>query len=445
MNATQGNQGISLHNAYHKQKRSMEKNKRIEKAYELAREEYNELGVDTGQVIKKMDGVCLSLHCWQADDVRGFETPDSMLEGGGIQVTGNYPGRAGNIEELMQDIEMVMSILPGRQRLNLHAIYGDFAGRKIERDQIEVKHFQRWIDWAGKHGTGLDFNPTCFSHPFADDGFTLSSKNEEHRMFWVEHVRRCRHIAAEMGRQLGTAAVNNIWIPDGSKDEPADRFSHRVLLKQSLDDIFSVTYPGDHLLDSLECKLFGLGSESMVVGSHEFYLAYAAQNGQMICLDNGHFHPTEQVGDKISSLLQFTDRLLLHLTRGVRWDSDHVVIFNDEIRLIAQEVIRCNALNRVHVGLDFFDASINRVGAYVTGARAAQLAFMYALLEPRDLLRQHEEAGRHFERLALLELMKTKPFGVVYDYYCLINDIPVGEDYIKAIGEYEINVRLTRV
>jgi L-rhamnose isomerase len=314
------------------------------KAYESAKAQYAALGVNTDEALEKLNQVKISLHCWQTDDVGGFETPDAELGGGGIQVTGNYPGKARTIAHLRQDIEKVMSLLPGKQRLNLHAIYGDFQGQKVDRDQIDVKHFQSWIDWAKKLGTGLDFNPTCFSHPYADDGFTLSSKNEKYRKFWVDHVKLTRKIAAEMGKQLGTPAVNNIWIPDGSKDTPVDRNTHRALLKKSLDEIFTVEYPKEHLKDAVESKLFGIGSEAMVVGSHEFYLGYAIKNNKLICLDNGHFHPTEQVGDKISSVLQFVDELLLHVTRGVRWDSDHVVIFNDEIQLIAQEIVRANAL-----------------------------------------------------------------------------------------------------
>lgn len=418
----------------------MDKIGQIEEAYRLAVARYGEFGVDTESVLKILDSITISLHCWQADDIGGFEKPDAVLGGGGIQVTGNYPGKARNIDELMQDIDRVMSLLPGRQRLNLHAIYGDFGGEKVERDSIEPGHFQRWIDWAKEHGTGLDFNPTCFSHPYADDGFTLSAKNEKHRRFWIEHAKRCREIASVMGRELGIPAVNNIWIPDGSKDTPVDRNTHRALLKDSLDEIFSVEYPKEHILDSLESKLFGIGSEAMVVGSHEFYLAYAVKNSLLLCLDNGHFHPTEQVGDKISAVLQFLPRLLLHLTRGVRWDSDHVVTFNDEIQFIAQEVVRCNALDRVHIGLDFFDAGINRVGAYVTGVRSAQAAFLFALLEPVDLLREYEERGKHFERLALLELMKTMPFGAVYDYYCMINGVPVAEDFIGEVTSYEREV-----
>jgi L-rhamnose isomerase len=422
----------------------MQNEQTIKQAYDMAKASFEKIGVDTDQAIKNMEQVQISLHCWQADDVGGFETPDAALGGGGIQVTGNYPGKAKNIEQLKQDIDKVMALLPGKQRLNLHAIYGDFGGKRIDRDQIEVKHFQTWIDWAKTQQTGLDFNPTCFSHPYADDGFTLSSKNEKHRKFWVDHVKLTREIGAEMGKQLGTPTVNNIWIPDGSKDVPVDRYAHRALLKKSLDEIFSDSYPEEYLLDSVECKLFGIGSEAMVVGSHEFYLGYAIKNNKLLCLDNGHFHPTEQVGDKISAVLQFIDRLLLHVTRGVRWDSDHVVIFNDEIQLIAQEIVRCNALHRVKIGLDFFDASLNRIGAYVAGVRAAQLAFLFALLEPKDTLKQYEENGQLFERLALLEVMKTKPFGDVYNYYCMTNGVPVAEDYIAEIQQYEKTVLANR-
>ncbi|MEW6193794.1 MAG: L-rhamnose isomerase [Bacteroidota bacterium] len=412
----------------------------IENAYKYAKEQYAVLGVDTDVALKKIDQIKISLHCWQTDDVGGFETPDAELGGGGIQVTGNYPGKAKTIEQLRADIEKVISLLPGKQRLNLHAIYGDFKGEKVDRDQIEVKHFQSWIDWAKKLGIGIDFNPTCFSHPYADDGFTLASKNETYRKFWVEHVKRTRKIAAEMGKQLGTPSINNIWIPDGSKDISVDRNTHRALLKKSLDEIFEIKYPKEYLKDSVESKLFGIGSESMVVGSHEFYMGYAVKNNKLLCLDSGHFHPTEQIGDKISSMLQFVDGLLLHVSRGVRWDSDHVVIFNDEIQLIAQEIVRANVLDRVNVGLDYFDGSLNRIGAYVIGTRAAQLAFLFALLEPTEKLKEFEEAGKNFERLAFLELMKTKPFGAVYDYYCLMNNVPVAEDYVAEIQKYEVDV-----
>jgi len=416
----------------------------IEKAYKIAKEQYAELGVDTDMVIEQMKNIPISLHCWQTDDVGGFEKPGAELGGGGLQVTGNFPGKARTIEEMRQDLEKVFSLVPGKLRLSLHAIYGEFGGKLVDRDQIETKHFQGWIEWAKKKGIGLDFNCTCFSHPYADDGYTLSSRNEKIRKFWVEHVKRCRKIAADMGKQLGIPAVHNIWIPDGSKDTPVDRYTLRKILKKSLDEIFSVKYPKKYLKDSVESKLFGIGSESMVVGSHDFYLGYAVKNNIMITLDNGHFHPTEQVGDKISSILLYVDEILLHLTRGVRWDSDHVLTLNDELLLIAQEIVRAGALNRVNVGLDFFDASLNRIGAYVVGTRSAQIAFMYALLEPLKMLTEFEIKGKNFERLAYLELMKTKPFGAVYDYYCMKNGKLAGEDYIREIQKYEKDILLKR-
>ena len=420
------------------------KNELIKEAYALAKEQYKDLNVDTEKAIEKLKEIVISLHCWQADDVGGFEAPDAVLGGGGIQVTGNHPGKARNITQLRQDIEKVLTLVPGRKRINLHAIYGDFQNQRIDRDQIEIKHFQSWINWAKSLDLGIDFNPTCFSHPYADDGFTLSSKNESHRKFWIEHVKRCRKIAAEIGKQLNNPVVNNIWIPDGSKDTPIDRFTHRAILKNSLDEIFAVKYPEEYLKDAVESKLFGIGSESMVVGSHEFYLGYAIENKKLLCLDNGHFHPTEQTGDKISSILQFIDEILLHVTRGVRWDSDHVATFNDEIQLIAQEIVRADAVNRVHIGLDYFDGSINRIGAYVVGIRAVQLAFLTAFLEPTGKLKKLEVEKKNFERLALLEILKSKPFGAVYDYYCLINNVPAAEEYINEIQKYETDVLNTR-
>jgi L-rhamnose isomerase len=412
----------------------------VQTAYEIAKAQYAQLGVNTDSVLNKMNDVVISLHCWQTDDVGGFETPDATLSGGGIQTTGNYPGKATTIEQMRSDLEKVLSLLPGRQRLNLHAIYGDFQGALVDRDQIEVKHFQSWIDWARAQGIGMDFNATCFSHPKAADGFTLSSKNEENRKFWVEHVKRCRAISAEIGKQLGTPCVHNTWIPDGSKDSPIDRNGHRILLKKSLDEAMAVDYPKTQMKDAVESKLFGIGAESMTVGSHDFYLGYAIRNNILICLDNGHFHPTEQVGDKISACLQFVDEILLHVTRGVRWDSDHVVTLNDDLQLIASEIIRNNFLNRVNIGLDFFDASVNRIGAYVVGTRAAQKAFMIALLEPTATLVKMEEAGQNFERLAMLEELKTMPFSAVWDYYCLQAGAPVGMDYIAEIQQYEKDV-----
>jgi L-rhamnose isomerase len=412
----------------------------IEKAYQLAKEQFAEIGVDTEMAIEKMNEVVISLHCWQTDDVGGFETPDATLSGGGIQSTGNYPGKARTIAQMRADLEKVMQLLPGKQRLNLHASYGEFGGKRIDRDAIGVEQFQGWIDWAKIQGMGLDFNGTFFSHPKADSGFTLSSKDEGIRQFWVEHMKRCREIGAEMGKQLGTPCVHNTWIPDGSKDVPVDRNGYRSLLKKSLDEGFAKVFSKEYLKDAVESKLFGIGAESMTVGSHDFYLGYAIKNNKLICLDNGHFHPTEQVGDKISSCLQFVDEVLLHVTRPVRWDSDHVVTLNEEVQLIASEVARNNFFSRVNVGLDFFDGSINRIGAYVIGTRAAQKAFLIALLEPTSELVKLEEQERYFERLAMLEEMKTKPFGAVWDYYCMVNDVPAGEGYIAEILQYEREV-----
>lgn len=412
----------------------------IIKAYEMAKERYAEIGVDVDAAIEKMSEVAISLHCWQTDDVGGFETPDAELSGGGIQTTGNYPGKASTIEEARADLEQVLSLLPGKQRLNLHAIYGDFKGEKIDRNQIEVKHFQSWIDWCKKQGIGMDFNASFFSHPNADAGYTLSSKDEGIRKFWVEHLKCCRAISAEVGKQLGSPCVHNTWIPDGSKDTPIDRNGYRILLKKSLDEAMETDYPKEYMKDAIESKLFGIGMESMTVGSHDFYLGYAIKNNKLICLDNGHFHPTEQVGDKISSCLQFVDEILLHVTRPVRWDSDHVVTLNEDVQLIASEIIRNDFLGRVNIGLDFFDASINRIGAYVTGTRAAQKAFLIAMLEPTSTLLEMEEAGQNFERLATLEELKTMPFSAVWDFYCYKEEVPTGFNYIGKIQEYEKEV-----
>ena len=411
----------------------------IEKSYEIAKEQYAAIGVDVDAAIAKMKEVKISLHCWQTDDVVGFETADGELSGG-IQTTGNYPGKATTIEQMRADLEKVLSLLPGKQRLNLHAVYGDFKGEKVDRNQIEVKHFQSWIDWCKEQGIGMDFNATCFSHDRAADGYTLSSKNEENRKFWVEHVKRCRAISAEVGKQLGTPCVHNTWIPDGSKDVPVDRNGYKTPLKKSLDEAMEIDYPKEHMKDAVESKLFGIGLESMTVGSHDFYLGYAIKNNKLICLDNGHFHPTEQVGDKISACLQFLDEILLHVTRPVRWDSDHVVTLNEDVQLIASEIVRNNFLSRVNIGLDFFDASINRIGAYVVGTRAAQKAFLIAMLEPTSKLVKYEEDGKYFERLAILEELKTKPFGAIWDYYCLQEGVAVGEDYIAEIQKYELDI-----
>ncbi len=411
----------------------------VKKAYEIAKQQYAAIGVDTDAAIAKMKDVNISLHCWQTDDVGGFENTGGELTGG-IQATGNYPGKASTIEQMRVDLEKVLALLPGKQRLNLHAIYGDFKGEKVDRDEIEVKHFQSWIDWCKAQGIGMDFNATCFSHDRAADGYTLSSKNEENRKFWVEHVKRCRAISAEVGKQLGTPCVHNTWIPDGSKDVPVDRNGYRTLLKKSLDEAFAEKHPKEYMKDAVESKLWGIGLESMTVGSHDFYLGYAIKNDTLICLDSGHFHPTEQVGDKISSVLQFLDEILLHVTRPVRWDSDHVVALNEDVQLIASEIMRNNFLSRVNIGLDFFDASINRIGAYVTGTRAAMKAFLIGALEPTADLVKLEEGGKYFERLATLEELKTMPFSAVWDYYCLQEGVAVGMDYIAEIQQYEKDV-----
>ena len=366
--------------------------------------------------------------------------PESNFPRRGIQATGNYPGKATTIEQMRADLEKVMQLLPGKQRLNLHASYGEFGGRFVDRDAVGPEHFKGWVDWAKAQGIGIDFNGTFFSHPKAASGFTLSSKNEGVRQFWVEHMKRCREIGAYLGEQLGTPCIHNTWIPDGSKDIPVDRNGYRSILKKSLDEGFEKEFPKKYLKDAVESKLFGIGLEAMTVGSHDFYLGYAIKNNKLICLDSGHFHPTEQVGDKISSCLQFVDELLLHVTRPIRWDSDHVVTLNEEVQLIVSEIVRNNFFSRVNTGLDFFDASINRIGAYVIGTRAAQKAFLIALLEPTQQLKELEEQEKYFERLAIFEELKTKPFGAVWDYYCLINDVPAGESYIAEVNQYEKDV-----
>jgi L-rhamnose isomerase len=411
----------------------------ILKAFEMATEQYESIGVNVAEVLKKFDKISLSVHCWQTDDVGGFEATGGSL-GGGLAVTGNYPGKARNIREMRTDLEKVYSLVPGRQRLNLHASYGEFDGKKVDRDEITVDHFKGWAAWSKEQGVDLDFNATLFSHPRANDGFTLSSKNEGDRQFWVEHVKRCREISAWFGEQQGNPCIHNTWIPDGMKDTTIDRYGYRKLLKKSLDEALTTKYSKAHMKDAVEAKLFGIGSEAFVVGSHEFYLGYAITREILLCIDAGHFHPTEVVGDKISSVFQYVDELLLHLTRGVRWDSDHVITMNDETVLIAQELNRMNAYDKVNIGLDFFDASINRIGAYVSGVRASQKSILYALLEPVKILKSYEENGQWFERMAILEEMKSKPFGAVWDYYCMKHEVPVAQDYIAEVAQYEKDV-----
>ncbi|MGI5850591.1 MAG: L-rhamnose isomerase [Clostridiales bacterium] len=416
------------------------KERDINDSYERAKELYGSFGVDTDRVMEDIKKIPISIHCWQGDDVGGFEVDADGVLGGGILATGNYPGKARNAEELRQDLDKAMSLIPGKHRVNLHASYAETEGKFVERDELEPRHFEKWIAWAKEKGIGLDFNPTFFSHRMADSGYTLSSKDKEVRDFWIRHAKRCREIGAYMGKALGTPCVNNIWIPDGSKDLPADRMGYREILKDSLDEILEEKYDRRYLLDAVECKLFGIGSEAYVVGSHEFYMGYALTRGTLLCLDAGHFHPTETVSDKISSLLTYIDELLLHVSRGVRWDSDHVVILNDEVFAIAQELKRCNAFNRVHFGLDFFDASINRISAWVIGTRASLKAIMMALLEPTHLLREAEDNGDLGRRLALMEEFKSLPYSAIWDKYCLDQGVAVGAEWLNRVDEYEKQV-----
>ena len=414
----------------------------IEKAYEIAKERYAAVGVDTESAIDALQKISLSLHCWQADDVRGFENPDGDLTGG-IQATGNYPGRARTIDELREDIKMAASLIPGSHRLNLHASYADFrATGPVDRDELTPEHFESWMQWAAENGMKLDFNSTSFSHP-KSGMLTLANPDEGIRKFWIEHTKRCRAIAEEMGRRQGDPSILNIWIHDGSKDQTVNRLKYRQLLKESLDEIFATEYA--NMKDCIEAKLFGIGAEYYTVGSYDFYLGYGAKNGKIVTLDTGHFHLTESIADKISSLLLFTPEIMLHVSRPIRWDSDHVTIMNDETMDLMKEIVRCDALDRVHIGLDYFDASINRIGAYVVGSRATQKCMMQALLEPLAKLRGYEAAGRGFERLALLEESKSLPWNAVWDMFCLRNDVPVGEEFIARVQKYEREVTSKRV
>lgn len=412
---------------------------RIEQSFTLAKERYAEFGVDVDAALKRLAGVSISLHCWQGDDVGGFENTGQEI-GGGLAVTGNYPGKARTPDELRSDLDMALSVIPGTHRVNLHASYAEFSGQRVERNELTVEHFQNWIAWAKTKGIGLDFNPTYFAHPKAADGFTLAHPDKAIRQFWIEHGIACRRIGAAMGEALGTPCVTNVWIPDGYKDTPADRRTPRERLVESLDAIFDEAIDPKLNLDAVEGKLFGIGSESYVVGSHEFYLGYALSRKKLLCLDAGHYHPTEVISDKISAVLTWLDEILLHVSRGVRWDSDHVVILSDELEAIAQELVRGDYLNRVHIGLDFFDASINRIAAWVIGTRCMIKALLLALLEPTDTLRQLEAEGDFTSRLALLEELKTLPFGAVWDYYCLQSGVPVGERWLSEVKRYERDV-----
>ncbi|WP_302986534.1 L-rhamnose isomerase [Alistipes senegalensis] len=416
------------------------KTEQIQQTYEVAKARYADLGIDTEAALTALQKISLSLHCWQADDVTGFENQGGDLTGG-IQATGNYPGKARNIEELRADILKAKSLIPGKHRLNLHEIYGEFGGEFIDRNRVEPKHFQGWIDWAKQNGMKLDFNSTSFSHP-KSGSLSLSNPDPEIRSFWIEHTKRCRAIAEEMGKAQGDPCIMNVWVHDGSKDLTVNRMKYRELLKDSLDKIFEQKY--DNMKDCIESKVFGIGLESYTVGSNDFYIGYGTSRGKIVTLDTGHFHPTEIVADKLSSLLLFIPEVMLHVSRPVRWDSDHVTIMNDETQELMKEIVRCDALDRVHIGLDYFDASINRIGAYVVGSRATQKCLMQALLEPLAKLREYEANGQGFERLALLEESKSMPWNAVWDMFCLRNNVPVGEEFIAEIQKYEREVTSKR-
>nr|WP_279077370.1 L-rhamnose isomerase [Hafnia alvei] len=410
----------------------------IDQAWELAKQRFNAVGVDVENALKTMERLPVSMHCWQGDDVAGFENPEGSLTGG-IQATGNYPGKARNAAELRADLEMALTLIPGPKRLNLHAIYLE-SDTPVARNKIEPRHFANWVEWAKKHHLGLDFNPSCFSHPLSADGFTLSSANPETRQFWIEHCQASRRISAYFGEQLGTPSVMNIWIPDGMKDTPIDRLAPRQRLASALDEVIAEKLNPAHHIDAVESKLFGIGAESYTVGSNEFYLGYAASRQTALCLDAGHFHPTEVISDKISSAMLYVPRLLLHVSRPVRWDSDHVVLLDDETQAIASEIVRHNLFNRVHIGLDFFDASINRIAAWVIGTRNMKKALLRALLEPTNHLRNLEESGDYTARLALLEEQKSLPWQAVWEMYCQRNDVPVDASWLKAVREYEEHI-----
>lgn len=411
----------------------------IEQAYKIAKERYAEIGIDTDAALEKLQNIPLSLHCWQADDVTGFESNGALT--GGIQATGNYPGKARNIDEERADVLKAASLIPGKHRLNLHATYGDFQGKFVDRDQIEPKYFRSWMEWAKEHDIKLDFNSTSFSHPKSGT-LSLANPDKSIRNFWIEHTKRCRWISEEMGKYQNDPCIMNVWIHDGSKDITVNRMKYRELLVQSLDEIFSTEYK--HMKDCVEAKFFGIGLESYTAGSQDFYEAYAATRKKIFTLDAGHYHPYESVADKISSMLLFVPELMLHVSRPVFWDSDHIVILDDATLDIAKEIIRCNALDRIHIGLDFFDASVNRIGAYVVGSRATQKALLQALLEPLATLRKYEAEEKGFERLALLEEAKTMPWGDVWNMFCLKNNVPAGEDFIPVVEQYEKDVTSKR-
>lgn len=409
--------------------------KQIEQAFELAKQRYADNGVDVEQAIRQLDRIPVSMHCWQGDDVRGFENPQGALTGG-IQATGNYPGRARNASELRSDIDKAMSLIPGAKRLNLHAIYLE-SDKPVDRDAIEPAHFANWVAWAKENKLGLDFNPSCFSHPKSADGFTLSHSDKTIRQFWIDHCKASRRISASFGEQLGTPSVMNIWVPDGMKDITVDRLAPRQRLMSALDEVISEKLNPQHHIDAVESKLFGIGAESYTVGSNEFYLGYATSRQTALCLDAGHFHPTEVISDKISAAMLYVPRLLLHVSRPVRWDSDHVVLLDDETQAIASEIVRHQLFDKVHIGLDFFDASINRIAAWVIGTRNTKKALLRALLEPTDRLRQAENSGDYTARLTLLEEQKSLPWQAVWEAWCLRHDVPADASWLGDVRHYE--------
>jgi L-rhamnose isomerase len=408
----------------------------VERAYALAKGQYAKLGVDADAAMAAVSAIPVSLHCWQGDDVTGFEGADG-LTGGGILATGNYPGRARDANELRADAELAFSLVPGVKRFSLHTMYAETGAKPVPRDELAPEHFSAWMAWAKARGISLDFNPSFFSHPMADSGYTLASPDKKVRDFWLRHGKASRRIASAMGAAQGNPCVNNVWIPDGSKDLPADRSGPRRCLIESLDELFSDKLPEGTISDAVESKLFGIGSEAYVVGSHEFYMGYAVSRGMKLCMDMGHFHPTETIADKISAMLGFVPGLLLHVSRGLRWDSDHVALYSDDVRDLCRELFRQNAFGRVDIALDYFDASINRIAAWVIGARALQKALLEAALEPIALIREAENAGRNHERLALMEEAKTLPLSALWDKYCLDQGVPVGADWLAAVARWE--------
>ncbi|MBC1779359.1 L-rhamnose isomerase [Listeria booriae] len=417
-------------------------NEQLQQQYEWAKAAYAKYGVNTDDVLKKLADIKISMHCWQGDDVAGFMNPDQELTGG-ISVTGNYPGAAHTPEQLRADLEKAFSLIPGKHKVNLHAMYID-TDEKIDLDEIEPKHYEKWVAWAKEQGLGLDFNPTFFSHPNSEDGFTLSHSDKKIRDFWIEHGKRARKVAAYFGEELGQTSVNNFWVPDGFKDNPIDRLAPRKRLMESLDEIFAEDLDKKYTLDAVESKLFGLGAEAYTVGSHEFYMGYGITRNKLVCLDAGHFHPTEVISNKLSSLSLFSDGILLHVSRPVRWDSDHVVIMDDELQEIGRELVRNDLLGKTNIGLDFFDATINRVAAWVIGTRNTIKALLKAMLEPTEYLKKIELEGDYTTRLALTEELKDFPFAAVWDYYCEAQNVPVREAWLEEVKKYEENTLLKR-